>query len=248
MRAMILAAGLGTRLRPYTNTRPKPLLPVGGTSLIVWNLLLLRQYGIHQVMINLHYLGHMIRQELGDGAQWGMQLSYSHEPVILGTGGGLRNAEAFFQSEDFLVLNGDTLTELDLGEVQRVHSVNQAKVTMVLRDDPYVEQWGVVETTTDNHVLRINGQGHPEPCHPSEVLKRMFAGVHILNPRVLSNCPVGQSSSIIDAYVSELQGGATVMGYVHSGYWSDIGTPERYEQAQQDVETGRLTLASRAVG
>ncbi|GJL63422.1 MAG: hypothetical protein NPIRA04_20760 [Nitrospirales bacterium] len=248
MKAMILAAGLGTRLRPYTNTVPKPLLPVGGIPLIVWNLLLLRQYGICEVMINLHYLGHMIQQELGDGVQWGMRLSYSQEPVILGTGGGLRAAEAFFQGEDFLVLNGDTLTELDLDEVQRMHFACQARVTMVLRDDPYVEQWGVVETSNDNHVLRINGQGQPDHRHPSPPLKRMFAGIHILNPCVLSHCPVGRSSSIIDAYVTELKGGATVMGYLHSGYWSDIGTPERYEQAQQDVDAGRLTLASRAVG
>ncbi|GJL65537.1 MAG: hypothetical protein NPIRA05_05080 [Nitrospirales bacterium] len=247
MKAMILAAGLGTRLRPYTNTLPKPLLPVGGTPLIVWNLLLLRQYGIHEVMINLHYLGHMIQQELGDGALWGMQLSYSQEPVILGTGGGLREAEAFFQGEDVLVLNGDTLTELDIGEVQRVHSLSQALVTMVLRDDPHVEQWGVVETTNDNHVLRINGQGQCDGRHPSEIRKRMFAGVHILNPRVLSHCPLGRYSSIIDAYVTELERGSMIMGHVHAGYWSDIGTPERYAQAQQDVDAGRLTLASRAV-
>ncbi|WP_447968969.1 nucleotidyltransferase family protein [Nitrospira sp. M1] len=246
---MILAAGLGTRLRPYTDTRPKPLLPVGGTSLIVWNLLLLRQYGMHEVMINLHYLGHMIQQELRDGAQWGMQISYSQEPVILGTGGGLRQAEAFFQGEDFLVLNADTLIDIDLGEVQRVHATHHARVTMVLRDDPHVEQWGVVETTNDHQVVRINGQGQRDDCCEPAVLQRhMFAGVHILSPQVLAHCPMGQFSSIIDAYVAELEDGATIMGSLHSGYWSDVGTPERYEQVQRDVDAGRLTLAAREVG
>ncbi|GJL55712.1 MAG: hypothetical protein NPIRA02_28440 [Nitrospirales bacterium] len=248
MRAMILAAGLGTRLRQYTNSLPKPLLPVDGTPLIVWNLLLLRQYGIHEVIINLHYLGHMIEQALGDGTQWGMQISYSKEPVILGTGGGLRQAEAFFQGEDFLTLNADTLIDIDLGEVQQVHAANHARVTMVLRDDPHVEQWGVVETTNDNHVVSINGRGHCERGDVGTLQPRMFAGVHIVSPRVLAHCPPGQSSSIIDAYVMELESGATIMGYLHAGYWSDIGTPERYEQAQRDVDAGYVTLSSRAAG
>jgi NDP-sugar pyrophosphorylase family protein len=93
---MILAAGFGTRLRPLTNTIPKPLLPVGGTPLIVWNLLLLRRHGIRDVIINLHHLGELIEKELGDGSTVGMRISYSHEPTILGTGGGLKQAESFF--------------------------------------------------------------------------------------------------------------------------------------------------------
>ncbi|MDW7655053.1 MAG: sugar phosphate nucleotidyltransferase, partial [Nitrospiraceae bacterium] len=89
MKAMILAAGLGTRLRPLTDTTPKPLLPVAGTPLIVWNLLLLKRHGFQDVIINLHHLGSMIEQALGDGSRYGLQIVYSYEPVILGTGGGL---------------------------------------------------------------------------------------------------------------------------------------------------------------
>ena len=212
MKAMILAAGLGTRLRPLTATTPKPLLPVGDTPLIVWNLLLLRQYGIHEVIINLHYLGHMIQQALGDGSRWDMQLTYSHEPVILGTGGGLKAAESFFAGEDFLVLNGDTLIELDLDDILQLHASRGALATMVLREDPHVEQWGVVETTEDDRVLTINGRGWDIDGSNSTAKRRMFAGVHVLNPQVLVHCPIGQSSSIIDAYVKELQGGAVIIG------------------------------------
>src|SRR5579883_2046619 len=111
MRAIILAAGLGTRLRPLTNNLPKPLLPIAGAPLIVWNLLLLRRHGVTEVIVNLHHLGHLIEQELGDGSRFGMTLAYSHEPVILGTGGGIKQAEPFFKGEPFLVLNGDTLLE-----------------------------------------------------------------------------------------------------------------------------------------
>ena len=114
MKAMILAAGLGTRLRPLTNAIPKPLLPIAGTPLIVWNLLLLKRHGFQDVIINLHYLGPMIEQALGNGSKYGMRIYYSHEPVILGTGGGIKQAEPNFSGEPVLVLNGDTLFELDL--------------------------------------------------------------------------------------------------------------------------------------
>ena len=115
MKAMILAAGLGTRLRPLTDTTPKPLLPVAGTPLIVWNLLLLKRHGFQDVIINLHHLGSMIEQALGDGSRYGLRIVYSYEPVILGTGGGLKQAEPHFSGEPVLVLNGDTLVEIDLG-------------------------------------------------------------------------------------------------------------------------------------
>src|ERR1051326_4481452 len=114
MRAMILAAGLGTRLRPLTDTIPKPLLPIADRPLIIWNLLLLRQHGIHEILINLHHLGHLIEKELGDGSQFGMKIVYSHEPRILGTGGGLKQAESWLGQDVFLVLNGDTLLDLNI--------------------------------------------------------------------------------------------------------------------------------------
>ncbi len=245
MKAMILAAGLGTRLRPLTNSIPKPLLPVDGVPLIVWNLLLLRQHGIVDVIINLHYLGHMIQEELGDGSRWGMHVSYSHEPVILGTGGGLKAVAEFFGDEDFIVLNSDTLSDIDVGQVIELHDSSRALVTMVLREDPNVDQWGVIETTQDNRILTIKGQGAHRLQYQGLVQKRMFAGVHMLNPHVLEHCPLGQPSSIIDAYVTELEVESTIMGHIHSGYWSDVGTPERYAQAQQDVIAGRLTLETR---
>jgi CTP:phosphocholine cytidylyltransferase-like protein len=159
MKAMILAAGLGTRLRPLTETTPKPLLPVGGTPLIVWNLLLLRAGGIREVIINLHYLGSMIEAALGDGSRWDMQIAYSYEPELLGTGGGLKKAEEFFEGESFLVMNGDTLTNVDLPALQEFHRSQAGVATLVLRDDPHAEQWGAVESDAQDRILRINGRG-----------------------------------------------------------------------------------------
>ncbi|MDQ6734642.1 MAG: nucleotidyltransferase family protein [Nitrospirota bacterium] len=239
---MILAAGLGTRLRPLTNTIPKPLLPVGSTPLIVWNLLLLRRHGIRDVIVNLHHLGHLIEKELGDGSTWGMRISYSKEPTILGTGGGLRQAEEFFEGEPFLVMNGDTMCELDVGALCRYHERQNPLATMVVREDPDVDGWGVLELDAEQRIIRINGRGR---THDGPVVRRMFAGVHIVHPRLLSTVPLGRESSIIDAYVREIEHGESVYGYSLHGYWSDVGTPQRYAEAQDDVERGLIRLADR---
>jgi len=243
MKAMILAAGLGTRLRPLTETMPKPLLPVAGTPLIVWNLLLLRRYGVTEVLINLHHLGPMIEQALGDGASHGLSLTYSREPVILGTGGGIKQAEPFFEGRPFLVLNGDTLLELDLGALMQAHREGEALATMVLREDPEAERWGPVEVDQAQQVLSINGRGRMG-SGPTRML--MFAGVHVMHPRLLREVPVGRESSIIEAYVRAIAGGERILGYRMTGYWSDVGTPERYAQVQRDVEAGAVSLAARS--
>ena len=242
MKAMVLAAGLGTRLRPLTATLPKPLLPLGREPLLVWNLLLLRRHGIRDVMINLHYLGEQIRRALGDGSKWHMRLVYSHEPVLLGTGGGIRHVEEFFRDGPFLVLNGDTVAALDLSRLVAHHREEEALATMALRDDPDVEQWGVVETDQRDRVLRIHGKGRPAQEGGAPSSRRMFAGIHVLDPLMLRHVPQGRGVSILDAYVAGLEKGATIAGYVFSGYWSDVGTPERYASVRRDVAAGMITL------
>lgn len=242
MKAMILAAGLGTRLRPLTNVLPKPLLPVAGTPLIVWNLLLLKRHRFQDVIINLHHLGPMIEQALGDGRRFGLRIEYSHEAVILGTGGGIKQVESYFSGEPFLVLNGDTLFELDLDALIAFHRERDAAASLVLRQDPEAAQWGLIEVRDDRQVMTITGKGRPSsgPTEP-----RMFAGVHILHPRLLRAVPHGRESSIIDAYVRGLHEGERIVGYDLNGYWSDIGTPERYAQVEHDVANGLVDLASR---
>lgn len=242
MKAMILAAGLGTRLRPLTNTIPKPLLPVGGTPLIIWNLLLLKRHGFHDVVINLHHLGPMIEQTLGNGSKFGLRIIYSQEPMILGTGGGIKQAEPYFSGEPVLVLNGDTLFELDLEALCTFHRTRNAAATLVLRDDSDAARWGLVEVGADDQIVRITGRGVA-----SSVLTapRMFAGVHILSSRLLRDVQKGVASSIIDPYVAAIQRGEAVLGYDLKGYWSDIGTAERYAQAEQDARAGRIRLADR---
>ena len=246
MKAMILAAGLGTRLRPLTDTLPKPLLPVGATPLIIWNLLLLRAGGIREVIINLHYLGHKIEEAIGDGSRWDMQVRYSPEPTLLGTGGGLKAAGWFFEKQPFLVINGDTLIELDVQALIKFHQIHGGVATLVLRDDPHAAQWGVVESDAQNRILRINGRGMSQADSHGPLFDRMFAGVHILHPSVLQDSPPDTSFSIIDSYTNALARGSRMFGFIHAGYWSDIGTVERYVHAQADAEAGRISLFPRA--
>ena len=240
---MILAAGLGTRLRPLTNTIPKPLLPIAGTPLIVWNLLLLKRHGFHQVVINLHYLGPMIEQALGDGSKFGMRIIYSHEPIILGTGGGIKKAEPYFSGEPVLILNADTLVELDLEALRDFHRSRGAAATLALREDQDAERWGLVEVGEQDRILRITGRGVREA---TTIAQRMFAGIHILHPRLLQQVPKGVVSSIIDPYVAAIERGEPVLGYDLHGYWSDIGTTERYTQAEHDARSGRIRLEERS--
>ncbi|MEK6633349.1 MAG: NDP-sugar synthase [Nitrospirota bacterium] len=243
MKAMILAAGFGTRLRPLTNTIPKPLLPVAGTPLIVWNLMLLKHHGFRDVVINLHHLGPMIEQALGSGAQFGLRLLYSHEPIILGTGGGIKQAERYFSNEAVLILNGDTLFDLDLAALCAFHHERKALATLVLREDPDAVKWGLVEVGADDRIVRINGKGLAETTLPTR--PRMFAGIHILHSRLLRDIPKEVASSIIDPYVAAIGRGEPLLGYDLTGYWSDVGTPERYGQAERDVKAGLLRLEDR---
>ena len=240
MKAMILAAGYGTRLRPLTERLPKPLLPIGGRPLLEWNLLLLKKHGITDALINLHHLGDQIVEAFGDGSRYGMHLVYSHEPVMLGTGGGIKQAQPYFEDCPVLVLNGDTLSDCDLTALIETHRARRALATLAIREDPAAE-WGPITVNTDWRILQIKG----EPPVAGSVNARapyMFAGVHVLEPAVLETIPSGPGS-IIDVYIELLRREKPLTGFQMKGYWSDIGTLERYTAAREDVSRGLLRLA-----
>ncbi len=177
MKAMVLAAGLGTRLRPLTDILPKPLLPVAGRPLLEWNLLLLKRHGITEVIINLHHLGEQIVRALGDGARLGLRLAYSHEPTLQGTGGGIKQAAPFLKDGAFLVLNGDTLSDCDLTALIATHRASGALATLAVRDDPEAATWGPVALDAQGRILQINGK--PPLAEPRAALPAcMFAGIH----------------------------------------------------------------------
>jgi mannose-1-phosphate guanylyltransferase len=239
MQAIILAAGLGTRLRPLTEKMPKALIPVGGRPLIHYSLGLLKKYGVRNVVVNLHYLGEQIERALGDGSQLGLNIRYSWEKKILGTGGGIRQAAAFFPQQPVLVMNSDILIDADLGALQRFHEKKKSIATMVVRPLNLTGDKDAPTPIFLSEEDRIVSIGKT-PQVPGDQ-KVHFTGVQILEPGFLKRLPAeGESCLIQDAYQAALQQKENVNGYLYQGYWNDLGTPERYDQAKKDVLSLRL--------
>jgi len=185
MRAMVLCAGFGTRLRPLTDKVPKPLVPLCGVPLLRYNFALLQNAGVHEIVINVHHLGaEMEKGAKRIAAELGLDLRVSREEKhILGTGGGVKRAQAMLGNETFLVMNGDMIFDLDLPAAIEAHRKAQAMATMVLAPYPRGATYGAVEVDKDFNVRRIAGRG--APVAPG--LTRMhFTGVHVFEPAMLS--------------------------------------------------------------
>ncbi len=237
MKAMILAAGLGTRLRPLTEKTPKALIPVGGRPLIHYSLLLLKKYGFRDVLINLHYLGDQIEKALGDGRAWGLDIRYSWEPELLGTGGGIKKAESFFRGESLLVLNSDILIDVDLNQVMDFHEKRQAAATMVLRPLEAASRDTPLFVGADERIVSI------QQTPATFAKKRGYTGVQILTPRLTDYLPAHQESCIIQqAYRPALADGLPIFGFEYTGYWNDLGTLVSLQQAELDLNRTQLTF------
>jgi NDP-sugar pyrophosphorylase family protein len=234
---MVLAAGLGTRLRPLTDDRPKALVDVGGRPLITYNLELLRRFGITDVVINLHYHGAVLREALGDGSAFGLRIEYSPEDPLLDTGGGIKHAEARLAGDDFLVLNSDTIVDLPLDRVIASHRARQAAATLVLRHDPEQARYGTIEIDASERIRRFLGT--PEVVTES-LDAFMFAGVHVMSPQVFRFMPAsGAFSMTRETYPKMLAAGAALYGFPFDGFWRVIDTPADRERAARELATTR---------
>lgn len=241
MRAMILAAGFGTRLRPLTNTVPKALVPVAGRLLIEYGLLFLKAYGIEEVIINLHHLGEKIRATLGDGSGYGLRITYSPEDPLLESGGGIKNAQPFLDGETFVVLNCDTIIDLDLTALLTAHRKTKAAATLVLRPDSQAVRYGILETDTNNRIRRFLGQ----PTVVNEPLSQyMFTGCQMLEPRVFAFMPeVKPFSTTRATYPTMLDAGEPLYGFIHAGTWMTVDDAEGMARATQAIVSGQVRLS-----
>jgi len=234
MKAMILAAGFGTRLKPLTEKIPKPLLPVGNRPQIEYVLELLYRAGVREVMINLHHLGGLIQNALGSSYRGTVSLNYSHEKEILGTGGGLKKVENFFDCDTFLMVNSDSLLDVDLEGAITRHIERKAAATMVVRRWEEGSGYGRVEIDPQGMIKRILGRGSGENLTPV-----IFTGVHILSRRIFKYIPAGSFSCINrDCYGAMLEAGETVCACAAEGYWKDLGTLPGYFEANMDLLDG----------
>ena len=245
MKAMVLAAGQGTRLRPITDNKPKALVPVAGRPMIEYALLLLRYYTIEDVVINLHHFGAAIESHLGNGKKLGLRISYSHEPELLDTGGGLLKAKPFLQDGAFIVINTDALIDLNLAELIAFHKQRNSTATLVLRPDEQADQYGSMDIDGAGRIQRfLKSEIKPKLTGPMR--KLMFTGVQILEPRIFEYMEIAGAeekfSTTKQTYPQMLLAGEPLYGFCFEGFWQDLGTVERINQAEASLAQGRTKL------
>ena len=240
MKAMILAAGLGTRLQPLTDRLPKPLLPLMLVPMLGHLLAQLRCQGVREAVINGHHLADQLAAWLGDGSRWGLRLAFTRETEILGTAGALKNAAEHLQGAPFLVINADVLVDCDLQSLWAWHRARGALVTMVVRPDPAARDPRPVMVDDHDRVWQINSRPQRANAGP-ECQGAVFTGIQIVEPDVLDAIPADRFvSTTADTYPLLLQEGRPVFAFRHCGYWLDVGVPERYLQAHWDLLDGLL--------
>lgn len=233
MRAMIMAAGLGERMRPISERRPKPLLPVLGRPLIDYVIDQLRAVSIREIGINIHHLAFRIAAHLSREENRTLELVFSHEQVIRGTGGGMAGLRDFLSGpEPFIVHNGDVFSTIPLQEVLDFHKQKAPLVTMVLVDNPRIN---TVTVTPEGIVTDISG--HHSACRIGIDRSLTFTGISVVDPAVLDRIPDTLHSNIIDTYLPLIESKpGSICGYVpQHHYWIDVGTPAAYLQIHRDI-------------
>ena len=238
MKAILLAGGKGTRLRPLTIHTPKPVVPIFDRAFLHYQIDLLKQVPeIDEVILSLNYQPRRIEEVFGDGAGTGVRLRYVVEPSPLGTGGAIRYA-AQGVSDTIVVFNGDVMSSVDVKAVVDLHRERKAKATIVLTPVDNPTAYGLVETETDGRVRRFLEKPNPDEI----TCDTINAGIYVLEPETFDRIPRDVSYSIERAYFPSLiERKETFVAYVERGYWIDIGTPEKYVQVHRDMFDGRFT-------
>lgn len=242
---MVLAAGLGTRLRPLTNDRPKALVEVAGRTLLELTLTRLKSFGILEVIINTHHFADMVAGYLSEHDNFGMNIALSHEEILLDTGGGLKNASHFFRSispanEPFLLHNVDVLSSIDFQSMLRFHNDTGALATLAVQDRP-TSRFLLFDETGRLCGRRAGIDGAVEQVRQSRELNaRAFSGIHIISPRIFDLMHEDGVFSIIPIYLRLAGAGESVCAFsADRYYWRDLGRPEHIIQAAQDIQSGR---------
>jgi len=240
MKAILLAGGKGTRLRPLTIHTPKPIVPIFERPFLHYQLDLLKQVEeIDQVVVSLNYQPRRIEEIFGDGSEAGVSIRYVVEPAPLGTAGAVRYAGDSLR-ESVVVFNGDVLTEVDLAAVIALHRERKAKATIVLTPVENPTAYGLVETDASGHVQRFLEKPKPDQI----TCDTINAGIYVLEPDTFDRIPVDTPWSIERSFFPSLiERAETFVAYVYRGYWIDIGTPEKYSEVHRDIMAGRFRAA-----
>ncbi len=239
MKAMIFAAGLGTRLRPLTDDRPKALATVGGRTLLEIALTRLRTFGVDEVIVNVHHFADQIVSFLAANGNFGMRIEVSRENELLDTGGGLKKAAWFFGADEpFIVHNVDVLSTIDLGRIVEFHRQHDALATLAVQQR---ETSRPLLFDSKNQFRGRAARSESAQKTSSQPLQpQAFCGIHVISPRIFAELDEEGAFSIIDAYVRLADEDKTILGFRTDGaYWRDLGRPEELAQAERDLADRR---------
>ncbi|MGH9800909.1 MAG: nucleotidyltransferase family protein, partial [Blastocatellia bacterium] len=236
MQALILAGGEGTRLRPLTIYTPKPVVPIVNRPFLFYQIDLLKRAGIKEITLSLSYKPDKISDIFGDGEDYGVKIYYAVEASPLGTAGAYKNAEEHL-SQTAVVFNGDVLTGINIAEVIAYHRERKAAATIVLTPVENPSAYGLVETESDGRVRRFLEKPKPEEI----TCNTINAGIYVLEPHILKYIPKDEKFSFeYQLFPALLRNNEPFYAYTMSDYWLDIGTPQRYLQANDDMLNGRI--------
>lgn len=238
MKAILLAGGRGTRLRPLTIHTPKPIVPIFNRAFLHYQIDLLRQVPeIDEVILSLNYQPRRIEEIFGDGSDLGIRIRYVVEPAPLGTAGAVKYAGDTLTGS-VVVFNGDVLTQIDLAAVIALHRERRARATIVLTPVENPTAYGLVDTDASGNVRRFLEKPRPDEVTTNHI----NAGIYVLEPDTFDRIPSAVPWSIERSYFPSLvERQETFVAYVYGGYWIDIGTPEKYAQVHRDIMDGRFS-------
>jgi len=237
MKAMILAAGLGTRLRPLTDIVPKPMVQLAGRPCMEYTLKLLKKYSVLEIAVNIHYKPQLIKNYFGDGSRYGVKLQYSFEDKLMGTAGGFKRLQSFFDKDTALIISGDGLTDIDLQDFYRFHKEKGCIATLALKRVSNPENYGVVELKKDSYIKIFQ----EKPSREEAVSNLANTGIYLFEPEIFDYIPADNFYDFGKQLFPEfVEKNIDMAGYTMEVYWCDIGNLEVYREANYDLLMGRV--------
>ncbi len=239
MKAMILAAGVGSRLDPLTRTVPKPMVPIVNRPVIEHIVEKLKKHGVTEIMVNLHYLGDVIKSHLGDGKKFGIKIHYAQEDKLWGDAGSVKRAEDFFRDGTFLVVGGDDISDIDLSRLIKYHRDKKALSTIALSlvDDP--SEYGIVLMNEKGRITRFLEKPKGEVIFSNTA----NTGIYVFEPEVFDTIPRGVAYGFgNNVFPQLLEQKKPLYGYLTSSYWKDVGNLQVYRKTHYDALEGRVVL------
>lgn len=239
MKTMILAAGLGTRLRPLTETIAKPMIPVVNKPVMEHVIELLARQGFNNLYANVHYRADDVINHFGNGSRWNVDLKYSREDTLAGTAGGLKRLESFFRDGTFVVFSSDLLTDIDLGPLIAFHKERRALATIALTRVEEPSNYGVVKLDGSGRITAFQ----EKPSNDEAVSNLASCGIYIFEPEILDYIPAEEFYDFgTDLFPQLFVAGLPLYGYEHDNYWLDIGRLDNYQNGNFDALTGKINI------